>query len=246
MSGRKRLIPAGAGQIIGWVGASGATWAHPRRCGADEPAPSEFRAAGGSSPQVRGRFEITTCPLLLIGLIPAGAGQIFAGVDGFGDSGAHPRRCGADSFLRLLFRLWLGSSPQVRGRFGFSSCWLDLCGLIPAGAGQIQQADQQKHGTGAHPRRCGADGIDRAVDDCFDGSSPQVRGRLCNHSREPFAVGLIPAGAGQMPTSKTSFTATRAHPRRCGADDSRCKLDFVRRGSSPQVRGRFSIVFLSF
>ena len=50
-----RLIPAGAGQTLVTSGASWATGAHPRRCGADARAAVVASPREGSSPQVRGR-----------------------------------------------------------------------------------------------------------------------------------------------------------------------------------------------
>ena len=54
---------------------------------------------------------------------------------------------------------------------------------------------------------------------------------------------LIPAGAGQMPPTVPSACAQWAHPRRCGADFSTCSRSPLTEGSSPQVRGRLSLLF---
>ena len=50
--------------------------------------------------------------------------------------------------------------------------------------------------------------------------------------------GLIPAGAGQTSVSRPSSSASRAHPRGCGADNGGGSGSLWRHGSSPRVRGR--------
>ena len=51
-------------------------------------------------------------------------------------------------------------------------------------------------------------------------SSPQVRGRLKHESQFNGNAGLIPAGAGQILRFFMVCGLLRAHPRRCGADDT--------------------------
>ena len=75
-TGHIGLIPAGAGQIDGAIRSNPARGAHPRRCGADPRASCRKSVIFGSSPQVRGRCGIMRAPLRVVGLIPAGAGQM--------------------------------------------------------------------------------------------------------------------------------------------------------------------------
>ena len=53
-----------------------------------------------------------------------------------------------------------------------------------------------------------------------------------------FAIGLIPAGAGQTAINETPQQSGGAHPRGCGADVSDNQQAFRDLGSSPRVRGR--------
>ncbi|EEI27974.1 hypothetical protein HMPREF0294_0588 [Corynebacterium glucuronolyticum ATCC 51867] len=111
--------------------------AHPRRCGADGKNSGSPRCAGGSSPQVRGRYTDPGPGFPWDGLIPAGAGQMLSRTVSPVGTAAHPRRCGADSNgLRERNANW-GSSPQVRGRLTRTGPPRKATGLIPAGAGQI-------------------------------------------------------------------------------------------------------------
>ena len=135
-SGAIRLIPAGAGQTAPTWRQSSHPRAHPRGCGADGDAARGEEAVQGSSPRVRGRR--TSCLFLrpLERLIPAGAGQTFAGGSRNALTWAHPRGCGADLALSLWVHHFGGSSPRVRGRRGRGEFGLQVLGLIPAGAGQ--------------------------------------------------------------------------------------------------------------
>ena len=132
----------------------------------------------------------------------------------------------------------MGSSPQVRGRcLSHRGSCLQLR-LIPAGAGQMPQTRGSHSSRRAHPRRCGADSATTCSYAVFDGSSPQVRGRLFAVPFLFLSVGLIPAGAGQMVQPPPCGTLPRAHPRRCGADTFTPGHATNAVGSSPQVRGR--------
>ena len=112
------LIPAGAGNIT-LTRRRPITWrAHPRRCGEHISGGAQVKTHKGSSPQVRGTLVVNKQLYIFLGLIPAGAGNIYADVINRSVCGAHPRRCGEhDSQSIRSFRL-LGSSPQVRGTFG--------------------------------------------------------------------------------------------------------------------------------
>ena len=115
-SWRKRLIPAGAGQIVRVPGAGTGARAHPRRCGADGMSMRTVPTRRGSSPQVRGRSRSSIPYVRCPRLIPAGAGQICLGSDTGCRGWAHPRRCGADTPRGRMYQIFPGSSPQVRGR----------------------------------------------------------------------------------------------------------------------------------
>ena len=133
----------------------------------------------------------------LRGLIPAGAGQTFAGPFRTPQHWAHPRGCGADSSSFSRAHLNTGSSPRVRGRLVDNCPHQCPVGLIPAGAGQTSRHSRRHHRRRAHPRGCGADSSHRPLANPVGGSSPQVRGRLAGPQDRWGGGGLIPAGAGQ-------------------------------------------------
>ena len=73
---RLRLIPAGAGNIQDRRLAGFRRGAHPRRCGEHAAEGTADVYTRGSSPQVRGTSLPVGTDVALLGLIPAGAGNI--------------------------------------------------------------------------------------------------------------------------------------------------------------------------
>ena len=140
--------------------------------------------------------------------------------------------------VSLLALAVTGSSPRVRGRLDHERVLEPARGLIPACAGQTRAAPAARPPRRAHPRVCGADGLedDSAVTDT--GSSPRVRGRPRSRSMLKLSPGLIPACAGQTRRPRVGLIGSRAHPRVCGADLSAINDAPHKRGSSPRVRGR--------
>ena len=171
-------------------------------------------------------------------LIPAGAGQIYHSTVTSQPNGAHPRRCGADLRNGRQQTTRPGSSPQVRGRWQKQRIATMRGGLIPAGAGQIHRPRPRVPLGRAHPRRCGADAFAHCFTSGHCGSSPQVRGRFEWATGKECKLGLIPAGAGQIPWIRSTMRKSAAHPRRCGADVRHRQSGKLVGGSSPQVRGR--------
>ena len=153
------LIPAGAGQIASVFPMVASCAAHPRGCGADLWVMVRGLPSRGSSPRVRGRSTISVPGTSQLGLIPAGAGQMF-------------------SFERFVCPEQ-GSSPRVRGRSYRSAGASCSRRLIPAGAGQMYPIPRSRGTSPAHPRGCGADGVCDAESIPHGGSSPRVRGRYC-------------------------------------------------------------------
>ena len=171
-------------------------------------------------------------------LIPAGAGQTIPRRCSSSRLGAHPRGCGADLGHRHDCGQHRGSSPRVRGRLFLRFVRVEGCGLIPAGAGQTAWVCRRGRCRRAHPRGCGADESPDTSCRVLMGSSPRVRGRLADRVRLDQTTGLIPAGAGQTSSARSSALSTAAHPRGCGADPLPRDRSDRSRGSSPRVRGR--------
>ena len=131
------LIPACAGQTALDGVEDHSVGAHPRVCGADDVGDADGFRCRGSSPRVRGR--------------PANQQKHPPSAT------AHPRVCGADPSSRSMRVACPGSSPRVRGRQAGKPLGGQLCGLIPACAGQTTPLMFLLARSRAHPRVCGAD-----------------------------------------------------------------------------------------
>ena len=110
--------------------------------------------------------------------------------------------------------------------------------ITPAGAGKTTMSYDTAPGEGDHPRRCGENaGTERYYPHQL-GSPPQVRGKPWYRRRHWGILRITPAGAGKTMTRSSPPRATRDHPRRCGENLWRWKLDLESAGSPPQVRGK--------
>ena len=70
------------------------------------------------------------------------------------------------------------------------------------------------------------------------GSPPQVRGKVSEIRRSPYAKGITPAGAGKRPYKRILISFDEDHPRRCGEKDLEPYTWVAKIGSPPQVRGK--------
>ena len=89
------IIPAGAGLTFCFASAVFLSWDHPRGCGAHVYDTDAERAAGGSSPRVRGSPLSQKVLTFAPGIIPAGAGLTSATCPLVLYIWDHPRGCGA-------------------------------------------------------------------------------------------------------------------------------------------------------
>ena len=170
------LIPASAGRTsLPSCGASAAR-AHPRECGADSNLDYVYLPKGGSSPRVRGGRLSSHLDHTKRRLIPASAGRTLGSSLLLSLARAHPRECGADSFLRRTLEVREGSSPRVRGGPGGANAGWSDGGLIPASAGRTRPPICRSITSTAHPRECGADMRSKSSGVRRLGSSPRVRG----------------------------------------------------------------------
>ena len=110
------------------------------------------------------RGSLARCRLryLDIGIIPAHAGLTEPEKNGENHDEDHPRACGAHYTEVNNSRLWLGSSPRMRGSPLLLFAVRPRPGIIPAHAGLTLTSASHRYRAGDHPRACGAhpdDGI---------------------------------------------------------------------------------------
>ncbi len=176
--GRRRFIPAGAGNATQAVRRWAIRSVHPRGCGERSHRLACNIHQVGSSPRVRGTPGQAAPQELLHRFIPAGAGNAPARWGWSSCRTVHPRGCGERHLRRLVEHHHVGSSPRVRGTR------LDRLGrgvgvrFIPAGAGNAHRSVRPTRVSAVHPRGCG-----ERNSRCWNlyavaGSSPRVRGTL--------------------------------------------------------------------
>ena len=174
----------------------------------------------------------------MVRIIPAHAGQTYAGRPFSHSSEDHPRACGANRAARIRSCWLAGSSPRMRGKLDEALDERHRERIIPAHAGQTSSCASDTGWGADHPRACGAN-IDADTDLSPDGgSSPRMRGKRRRGSMSSRPVRIIPAHAGQ--TRPELFHAVHGpdHPRACGANSQPRDAQTRVYGSSPRMRGK--------
>ena len=156
---------------------------------------------------------------------------------------AHPRGCGEHSVAFSRHRSLVGSSPRVRGTYSPTVGTSAHEGLIPAGAGNMIKFSSCYPRIRAHPRGCGEHTFSTATRLFALGSSPRVRGTLFAVNPPHNALGLIPAGAGNILSWRSNHKTNRAHPRGCGEHWAWLPICTSPPGSSPRVRGTYFLTW---
>ena len=117
--GRRRFIPAHAGNTLYWRSALLTRPVHPRACGEHTHSRPHWIAVGGSSPRMRGTRTDRSVSVVVTRFIPAHAGntgvrQIMRVL-----GSVHPRACGEHTTAAALSASLTGSSPRMRGTHFF-------------------------------------------------------------------------------------------------------------------------------
>ena len=150
----------------------------------------------------------------------------------------HPRACGANEVLEPCVARKYGSSPRMRGKLGKSINIIRGDRIIPAHAGQTISASGSRRPAADHPRACGANLTLLTIWTAVFGSSPRMRGKLKDASKQANMVRIIPAHAGQTRYHVGYGSLHSDHPRACGANSSVSLPIAYSVGSSPRMRGK--------
>ena len=112
---KPRIIPAYAGNTGFAETVQISLGDHPRVCGEHFYAVHVACTLMGSSPRMRGTHRLKRCGIIIIGIIPAYAGNTIAWWDCLWCPGDHPRVCGEHLRIAHVILGELGSSPRMRG-----------------------------------------------------------------------------------------------------------------------------------
>ncbi len=189
------------------------------------------------SPPPRGTVDPGGDGQVVLGIIPARAGNRCLGRPTQARSWDHPRVRGEHHSPDCGFFLRSGSSPHVRG----AACLLqnrhEGRGIIPACAGSSRCRQTKICRFRDHPRVCGEQLALIAFHLGNQGSSPRVRGAGCRGRQRELRRGIIPARAGSSTRGASTSTRSRDHPRVCGEQRHYFFTSSRSLGSSPRVRG---------
>ena len=231
------IIPACAGNTSAQLCADIARRDHPRVCGEHPAVIAALNVEAGSSPRVRGTRLLGIGTGVGAGIIPACAGNTRDFWRKCSDVGDHPRVCGEHPRVFSVPVNAAGSSPRVRGTRAGRKQPHRHRGIIPACAGNTKRMVRMTFPRRDHPRVCGEHHSARMDCPSIAGSSPRVRGTLCEAGSSVAARGIIPACAGNTAFSLAIPTWPRDHPRVCGEHRVVDYHLVANVGSSPRVRG---------
>ncbi len=175
---RQRIIPAHAGQTDRPASSSTTRSDHPRACGANVSGFPSRDVNAGSSPRMRGKPMLAIVRHLRVRIIPAHAGQTSSLLLSILPTSDHPRACGANTAARPSPWSTCGSSPRMRGKPIINRVDGRSRRIIPAHAGQTSPSPTLGVPCPDHPRACGANMDGSYGAQCWDGSSPRMRGKL--------------------------------------------------------------------
>ena len=130
--------------------------------------------------------------------------------------GDHPRVCGEHLLNDGTLFLLSGSSPRMRGTLTGCPHLAQMCGIIPAYAGNTLHISGSKGAIMDHPRVCGEHLGRLAILPTRAGSSPRMRGTRGLGHLQRFQAGIIPAYAGNTISAASCICSSRDHPRVCG------------------------------
>ena len=129
------IIPAYAGNTSPRIRSRTQSWDHPRVCGEHQCIVCYDFLVQGSSPRMRGTPPVHVITQVLLGIIPAYAGNTTAPARRWSPARDHPRVCGEHLPERYPWMLYMGSSPRMRGTLADRVRVCCYLGIIPAYAG---------------------------------------------------------------------------------------------------------------
>ena len=176
------------------------------------------------------------------GIIPAYAGNTYGRYFVVANAEDHPRVCGEHQHGKQRLADYGGSSPRMRGTRARAKAERKRFGIIPAYAGNTTNDYDFDTPRRDHPRVCGEHPSYMSRGRYEVGSSPRMRGTLVFLESSYCPVGIIPAYAGNTPSTSPTVSRRRDHPRVCGEHFNAVRNAASPQGSSPRMRGTPTIL----
>ena len=230
-------IPAHAGEPPAKSSSHRKPTVYPRACGGTAFEPMERTSSKGLSPRMRGNHHWACVCGLVLGSIPAHAGEPKPAGAENGGAGVYPRACGG-TVLEIPGEVVLkGLSPRMRGNPHVMPGGMRVKGSIPVHAGEPPSGPRRSAGRRVYPRACGGTLVGHLAIRRREGLSPRMRGNRCSGLFKETENGSIPAHAGEPGWNALHTIATRVYPRACGGTTYRLNDSGQRSGLSPRMRG---------
>ena len=109
--------------------------------------------------------------------------------------------------------------------------------FIPAHAGNTRTWQAPTGTTAVHPRTCGEHQQIQGLPRHCDGSSPHMRGTREDYQPRFYHGRFIPAHAGNTNSRAAGHQFQPVHPRTCGEHPPQRRINAMKIGSSPHMRG---------
>ncbi len=199
--GRRRFIPAGAGNTFITAISVMTGPVYPRWRGEHAESMHNFDRENGLSPLARGTQKDIRSPALPNRFIPAGAGNTSRCRSCSGSGPVYPRWRGEHHRYPIVIRPAPGLSPLARGTHRHATDHASGLRFIPAGAGNTCGLLFLYSSVPVYPRWRGEHLRQRAALRLIRGLSPLARGtRIVSNLVNEYSR-FIPAGAGNTVTS---------------------------------------------
>ena len=200
------------------------------------PRPSS--ASPGLSPRGRGKLRPAAPAELAGGSIPAWAGETGGRGRGRVKSEVYPRVGGGNAFASRIPEARGGLSPRGRGKLGDGYGGHSGRGSIPAWAGETRRRPRCGSPGWVYPRVGGGNGLGLTARRLKGGLSPRGRGKHISKMRVEFALGSIPAWAGETNSNRSQPRCSQVYPRVGGGNTKRQITALTKPGLSPRGRGK--------
>ena len=232
-----RSIPAHAGELRASDEGLAMAWVYPRPRGGTVKSASGSARTSGLSPPTRGNHSMKTWIRLVLGSIPAHAGEPKAWTLTTRGRLVYPRPRGGtrvSSDIRFPFH---GLSPPTRGNLRCGGGRDERVGSIPAHAGEPRGGVNKNALDMVYPRPRGGTAARRLAVRQLNGLSPPTRGNRRDSPSSPLTPGSIPAHAGE-PCRAQGVNGRRAvYPRPRGGTTQASLACCGFHGLSPPTRG---------
>ena len=211
--------------------------AYPRQRGGTRGSDPNRRRGGGLSPPARGNPRGLRLFGVLLGPIPASAGEPQMTAVSKYLPRAYPRQRGGTATYHRDPAWVQGLSPPARGNQRRAVVESDRGGPIPASAGEPCSPRSPRRSAGAYPRQRGGTEGDGDAVGIFGGLSPPARGNPADFDDVDDLAGPIPASAGEPIAGAVQFGGQWAYPRQRGGTQHTIHHTPSAAGLSPPARG---------